>query len=104
MVAAGPLHAAPRDGMAFRVAERLAWLSELPFDPSEVRREASQLDRRGVDDTDAVPRLLAIIGFHLDVVVGSRATLAEIASHALSRLPSSHRARPRKREAVPSQK
>lgn len=80
MVAAGPLHAAPRDAMAFRVAERLAWLSELPFDPSEVRREASQLDRRGVDDAEAVPRLLAIIGFHLDVVVGSRATLAEIAS------------------------
>jgi len=80
MVAATPMSGASRDALAFRIAERLAWLSDQPFAPSDVRRESSQLTRRGVDEIDAVPRLLAAVGFHLDVVVGSRATLAEIAS------------------------
>lgn len=80
MVAAQPLNLASRDGLSFRVAERLAWLSELPFDPTLVRREAAQLERRGLEQAEAVPRLLAAVGLHLDVVVGSRATLAEIAS------------------------
>lgn len=80
MVAAQPMPAGSRDALAFRIAERLAWLSGQLFSPAEVRRESAQLARRGVSELDAVPQLLASLGFHLDVVVGSRATLAEIAS------------------------